>query len=117
MIESRISYSLSPRSFLITFGDEWSKSKTFEKNLIRALTHAKQEKYPEHVWINAAFSMRHGMFHFIPHTQFEYNSVKYNALLKFFFFINDVVSNFFTSRIDLWRYRPTIPEEPKNNGG
>jgi hypothetical protein len=113
LIEGRVSYSLSPRSFLITFGDEWSRSETFEKNLLNALSHAKQKQYPEHVWINAVLSMRHGMFHFIPYTEFEFNFIKDNALLEFFFFINNAISDFFTSRIDLRRYRPTIPEEPK----
>jgi hypothetical protein len=117
LIESRVSYSLSPRSFLITFGDEWNKSETFKKNLLGALTRAKQKQDPKHVWINAVLSMRHGMFHFIPYTEFEFNFIKENALLEFVLFMNNAISEFFTSRIDLRRYRPTIPEEPKKNDG
>jgi hypothetical protein len=116
LVESRFSYSLSPRSFLITCGDEWSKSETFEKQLLGALTRAKQKQDQKHVWINAVLSMRHGMFHFIPYTEFEFNSIKDNAMLEFFFFVNNVISGFFTSHIDLRRYRPTIPDEPKKNG-
>ena len=117
LVEGRFSFSLSPRSFLITCGDEWSKKETFEKNLLGALTRAKQKQDQKHVWINAVLSMRHGMFHFVPYTEFEFNSIKDNALLEFFFFVNNAISEFFTSRIDLRRYRPTIPEEPKKNGG
>jgi hypothetical protein len=103
----RIVYTLSPRCFLVTFGDEWAKSATFEKHLLAALNAAMQNS--NQVWLNAVFSMRHGMFSFRPHTPFSYHRVADNPLLEFFLFINDAVSGLWTSQIDLRRYRPTLP--------
>ncbi len=109
--DGQISYSLSPRSFLITCGDEWVKADTYEKHLMRALAHAQQMR--SHVWVNAVFSMRHGMFHFKPHTTFEHDRIRDNALLEFILFLNNAISDFRVSRIDLRRYRPTLPAEPE----
>jgi hypothetical protein len=107
---SKINYSLSPRSFLITFGDEWAKLETYEKHLLRAL-HSAQRRRGEHVWINAALSMRHGMYHFKPYTKFSYERIPKHALLEFILFLNNAVSDFRTSRIDVRRYRPTLPTD------
>ncbi|MEJ2682724.1 MAG: hypothetical protein P8144_15030 [Gammaproteobacteria bacterium] len=106
---SRLPYTLSPRCFLITCGDEWVKADTYERNLLSSMNAAKQKN--DHVWINAAFSMCHGMFHFKPFTQFEHQRTRENALLEFVLFVNVVVAEFRTSHIDIRRYRPTLPED------
>ena len=95
---------------MITCGDEWQKHKSYEQHLISALNSAKAKGYDE-VWVNAVLSMKHGMFHFTPHTKFEFNRVKSNALLEFLLFINRAISTYPTFRIDIGRYRPTIPKE------
>lgn len=105
----RLSYELSPRSFLITCGDEWVKSESYEKHLTASLRAAKQTS--QTVWINAALSMRHGMFHFTPYTEFAYTRTPKNALLEFILYLNHSVSEFQTARIDVTRYRPTIPSD------
>lgn len=102
-------YALSPRCFLITCGDEWVKADTYERNLVQAMTTAKS-RHPD-VWLNSVFSMRHGMWHFKPFTDFERKRITVNALLEFVLFINTVVAEFRTSQIDIRRYRPTIPED------
>jgi hypothetical protein len=102
-------YALSPRCFLITCGDEWVNAATYERNLVEAMTTAKS-RHPD-VWLNAVFSMRHGMWHFKPFTDFERKRITVNALLEFVLFINTVVAEFHTSQIDIRRYRPTIPKE------
>jgi hypothetical protein len=105
------SYSLAPRSFLITCGDEWVKKDTYEKHLMAALADAQQRR--SQVWVNAVFSMRHGMFHFKPHTAFEHEQpIRDNALLEFVLFLNNAISDFPVARIDLRKYRPTLPADP-----
>lgn len=104
----KIDISLSPRSFLITCGDEWQKEETYEKHILSALTSAKEKGHE--VWVNAVLSMKHGMFHVTPYTEFEINKIKENALLEFLLFINSTISSYHTYRIDIRRYRPTIPE-------
>jgi len=76
---------------------------------LSALNSAKNKGYE--VWVNAVLSMKHGMFHVTPHTEFEINNIKDNALLEFLLFINRAISTYDTYRIDIGRYRPTIPEE------
>ena len=106
---ARLPYILPPRCFLITCGDEWVKAATYEKNLLGAMNAA--AKRSAHVWLNAAFSMRHGMFHFKPFTDFDHQRTIENALLEFVLFINVVIAEFRTSHIDIRRYRPTLPED------
>jgi hypothetical protein len=110
---TKINYSLSPRSFLITCGDEWAKPETYEKHLLGAL-HSAQRRRGEHVWVNAVLSMRHGMYHFKPHTKFSHERISKHALLEFILFLNNAVSDFRTSRIDVRRYRPTLPADTEN---
>lgn len=106
-----VSYKLPPRTFLITCGDEWAQSATYEKHLLAALRGA-FSKYGEDVWLNAVLSMKHGMFHFKPHTKFEHAPPRHqNALLEFLLLVNHTISNIPTYPIDLQRYRPTVPIE------
>jgi uncharacterized protein DUF6602 len=109
LVSGTVKYSLSPRSFLITCGDEWAKEGTYERHLLCALRSAQSRR--DHVWLNAALSMRHGMFHFKPHTKFEHERLAPNALLEFMLFVNNAVSDFRTSRIDIRRYRSTLPTD------
>lgn len=102
-----LQFELSPRTFLITCGDEWVKSETYEKHLLAALNSASTRH--EHVWLNAVLSMQHGMFYFRPYTKFEHERRKQNALLEFLLFVNNAISSFHTYPIDLQRYRPTVP--------
>lgn len=102
-----VNFELSPRAFLITCGDEWAKSETYEKHLLAALNSASDRH--EHVWLNAVLSMQHGMFHFKPFTTFEYECRQQNALLEFLLFVNNAISSYHTYPIDLQRYRPTVP--------
>jgi hypothetical protein len=104
-----LSYDLAPRCFMITFGDEWSKADTYIMQLTSALNFAKQ--YSGHVWLNAALSLRHGMYHFRPYTEFSPTRFKTNALLEFVLYINRAISSVPTGRIDVRRYRPTTPDE------
>lgn len=103
----KIGIDLCPRSFLITCGDEWEKADTYERHLVSALTSAKQNGHE--VWVNAVLSMKHGMFHVAPYTEFTINRIKENAMLEFLLFLNSVISEYHTYRIDIRRYRPTIP--------
>jgi hypothetical protein len=107
--ERRITYELSPRCFLITCGDEWSKPDSYQKHLRSGLEFASTQSGT--VWVNAVLSMRHGMFHFRPHTPFSSNRITNNALLEFVLFLNKAVSEVPTARIDVTRYRPTTPTE------
>lgn len=112
-----INYSLSPRSFLITCGDEWKKHETYERNLMSAMTAA--QAIERHSWVNGVFSMRHGLFHFHPYTNNEHTRIPQddNALLEFMMFLSRAVSDFRTSRIDVSRYRPTLPREAERREG
>lgn len=106
---SDFNITLSPRSFMITYGDEWKKSETYEKHLIEALKQSKSKGHE--VWVNAVFSMSHGMFHFVPNTEFLYSRIKSDALLQFLLFINQAISSYQTYQIDISRYRPDILKE------
>lgn len=101
---------LCPRSFIITCGDEWKKPERYKKNIIDSLKKVKEE-YSD-TWINAAFSLTHGMLHFKPYTEFENEWIKNNSLLEFVLLINNALSTFPTWRIDISKYRP-IPELEK----
>jgi hypothetical protein len=102
-------YHLSPRSYLITFGDEWKHADTFEGNLTDSLRTAKGSG--SDVWVNAAFSFAHGLYVFKPYSVFEYDRVTANSLLEFVFLINEGLRTVPTAAIDLRRYRPSIPSE------
>ena len=102
-------YDLAPRCFLITFGSEWSKEKTYRAKLLDARNLA--SNHSDSVWLNAAFSLKHGMYHFEPYTA-ELTHFATNALLEFVLFINKAVASVPTGLIDVARYRPTVPEQP-----
>ena len=86
-VDRPLRYSLSPRCFLVTFGDEWSSHETYLRKLLEALRLAK--RHSKHVWINAALSLKHGMYHFRPYTDFTANHIKDNPLLEFVLYLNN----------------------------
>ena len=95
-------YNLAPRTFLILCGDEWAKKDSLKRNVEAALRSAKG-------FINAVFSMRHGMLWFKPYTDYESEWRPQNGLLEFIFFLNKTISSYQTFRVDISRYRPTLP--------
>ncbi len=99
---------LAPRSFLITCGDEWSQRNTFESNLLTSLCAVRKEG--QDAWVHAVFSMKHGMLWFKANTDFHCDWRTKHALLEFILFVNKMVSTYQTFRIDIARYRPTLPE-------
>jgi len=105
----KIPITLCPRSFVITCGSEWQKRETYQRNLLSALREA--DSKGKEVWLNAALSMQHGMFHFTPYSHFDFKYIQRNTLLQFLLFINSAISSYQTFRIDVRRYRPTIPKE------
>jgi hypothetical protein len=107
-----VSYVLSPRCFLFTYGDEWQAEDTYERNLLKALATARE--HHDHVWLNAALSLRHGMFHFQPHTETPPTRVVSNWLLEFILYLNKAVSSVPTGAIDLQRYRPNVIVDKRN---
>jgi hypothetical protein len=104
-----ITIELCPRSFLITCGDEWQNHEPYEQNLVGSLGAAKSNE--EEVWLNGVLSMKHGFYHFTPHTTFEFNRIEKNPLLEFLLFVNRAISTYRTYRIDIGRYRPRVPNE------
>jgi uncharacterized protein DUF6602 len=101
-----LEYELPPRCFLITFGDEWTHCENYRKHLMAGIETASQ--HGKDVWVNAAWSVRHGMFHFRPHLTGQIPTrVHENALLEFIFFINTAISSVRTDLIDVTRYRPS----------
>ncbi len=110
----KVKLQLSPRSFLITCGDEWSKPTTYQGHLISALKGA-QKHATGRVWVNAVLSMQHGMFYFERYTEFTCTRVADNPLLEFILFVNEAISSFPGSRIDLRRYRTSLPMVPKED--
>lgn len=107
-MQVEIPIDLCPRAFIITSGDEWTKAETYEKHLLDSLRSVRNNN-PD-TWLNAALSLRHGMLHFAPHTDFESKWFKDNPLLEFLLFLNKAIATFHTFKIDIQKYRPTIPE-------
>lgn len=107
--ERLISFELSPRAFLIVCGDEWKNANTLQRHLDHALRSAKQRN--SHAWINAVFSVQHGMIRYKPETDHESEQRAENGLLEFILFLNKVISDYPMFRIDITRYRPTLPTE------
>jgi hypothetical protein len=104
-----LSFDLAPRAFLITCGDEWRKTKTFRSNLDAALSSAKQRD--DEVWINAVLSVEHGMIWYKPRTYYESERREEHGLLEFILFLSKAISDYRTFRINIKRYRPTLPEQ------
>jgi hypothetical protein len=107
--DAKLSYELSPRVYLLTCGDEWQKPKSYEDKLLAALNSAAARH--QHVWLNAALSLRHGLFRFQPYSKFKHERVAENPLLEFILSMNNAIAGVPTGRIDLRRYRPTLPKE------
>lgn len=102
------SVELCPRAFIISSGDEWQNSNTYKENIVRSLVRVRQHN--ENAFVNAAFSFKHGMLHFPPYKQREAKWYKKNSLLEFLLFINHAISTFDTFKINIRKYRNTIPE-------
>jgi len=114
LVKTNLEIELCPRSFLITYGDEWKKHDTFYRHLNSALCSARDKGYE--VWVNSVLSMSHGMFRVVPYTEFEIHRMASDALLEFLLFINNAISTYHTYQIDINRYRPTAFEGGENNG-
>jgi hypothetical protein len=112
--EIRLDYELAPRAYLITCGDEWVKRETYERHILASLTSASARR--SEVWLNAAFSMKHGMLNFRPYVTYEAEWRGRNPMLEFILTLNDSVSRIQTGRIDVRRYRPTLPALGESNG-
>jgi len=97
--------NLCPRTFIITSGKEWVKRETYSENIIKHLKSLKVE-YGQ-VWLNACFSLKHGMLWFKPYTDFHYEWQKNDALMTFLFTLVDSVTSFQTYRIELRKYIKT----------
>lgn len=106
--EIQIPVELCPRAFIVTAGDEWAKPKTYKNHVIEALKNVKRNN--SDAFINAAFSFKHGMLHFLPYDPFKTNWYEEHPLLEFLLFINDAILTFDTYKIDVRRYRHTIPK-------
>jgi len=99
---------LRPMTFLITSGNEWAKAETYEKNLLNGLRNVRDEN--RDTWLNAVFSLRHGMLHFERFSDFKSKWIKENSLLEFLLFLNNAIATIPTFKIDIQKYRPTIQE-------
>ena len=110
--------SLQPRAFLLTCGEEWKKRKTYEKHLQESLAKAKTKS--DCAWINAAFSLRHGLLKFQPYTEFEHRDwITVDAFFEFIFFLSHAVQTFAlpNAALDTNRYRKMPQEEDYERDG
>lgn len=103
----RIAIDLCPRAFIITSGNEWVHKETYEDNIVKAFDRIRKDN--KSAWLNAAYSMSHGMLHFPPHRVQERHWYEENSLLMFLLFLNDAIATYPTYPIDLQRYRENIP--------
>jgi len=104
--------ALSPRAFLMTAGDEWAEAATYETHLAKSLRSAKAES--EHTWINAAYSMKHGLLKYRPCTVFEHdNWIKDDSLFHFIFMLLYGIQTFAlpNAALDVNAYRSMPKEE------
>lgn len=97
----------SPRCFLITSGDEWKSKDAYENNLISALKRSKEKGNPS--WINAAFSMTHGLVRFTPFKEYETKWIEADPLLTFLLIVNESVGSFPTFKINIRKYAKKLP--------
>ena len=109
-----VEVDLAPRAYLITCGDEWSKGASYQRNLDVSLRSAAKRGEGQ-AWLNAAFSVRHGLTWYKPHTDFQWERKSEHGMLEFFLFLNHAITSFQTYRIDINRYRPTVPAAVKND--
>lgn len=101
---------LRPMTFLITSGNEWAKAETYKKHLLNGLRNVRDKDKKRDTWLNAVFSLRHGMLHFERFTDFESKWIKENSLLEFLLYLNKAIATIPTFKIDIQKYRPTIQE-------
>ncbi|MBI3807907.1 MAG: hypothetical protein HY281_10420 [Nitrospirae bacterium] len=99
----------SPRSFLITSGDEWRRKATYENNLISAIERS-WEKGNSTSWVNAALSMTHGLLRFTPFKVKETEWIHLDPLLTFLLLVNDSIASFPTFKIPIRRYAKKLPK-------
>jgi hypothetical protein len=100
--------TLSPRTVLITCGEEGSRKK-YEQTLLAALQAA--HGMHNHVWLHLAYSLKHGLYRFRAYTNFESRHTDENALLEFLLRLNHLLSTYQTYRTDITRYRPSLRED------
>ena len=107
----RSQLSPGPRAFMFTCGDDWVNRSTYQNNVRKALKRISDDG--NSVWLHAAFSLRHGLLAFRPHTDFECWWIdSEEPLLDFIVRINASISDFITDTIDMRRYLRTFV----NNG-
>lgn len=106
--ENKLTITLSSRTILITCGREGSRKK-YEENLLASLQAAKEIN--GHVWVHLTYSLKHGLYRFHAHTEFEYRHIEKNAILEFLLYLNDLLSTYPTYKTDITRYRPGITRE------
>ena len=92
--------------YVVTSGDEWKSPDTYTKNGVVALERLSSRD--NHPWLNAAFSLRHGLLEFEPYTAFHGHWTTTNSLLQFLFTLNQAVSTFSTFKVDLKRYAKAL---------
>ena len=98
------SYQLNgaPRCYLITSGNEWSRKETYQRNLQASLKAFNANSKTG--WINAAFSLKHGLLWFKPYTEYESRWITEAPLLQFVLALNKAICTFPTGQIDVSRY-------------
>ena len=100
-----VELKLSPRTVLITCGIEGSRER-YEKTLTDALQTSK--KIHDHVWLNLAYSLKHGLYRFRAYSDFERQRIEQDPLLEFLLHLNQLLSTFQTYRTDITWYRPSL---------
>jgi hypothetical protein len=103
-----VSFTLtgSPRCYVVTSGDEWKSPGTYKKNVVVALERLSSSG--NHPWLNAAFSLQHGLLEFEAYTTFDGHWTATNSLLQFLLTLNQAVSTFSTFKVDLKRYAKAL---------
>jgi hypothetical protein len=111
LVQERRVRTLRPRAFLITSGEEWKARSTYQIRLLRSLNQAKSKS--SETWVNAAFSVGHGLIKFKPFTEFAHREwIQENALFEFVFFLNHAVQTFCVPEASLdWSSYRRMPDE------
>lgn len=97
---------ICPRSFLITAGKEYSK-KTYESNIKKYLLDIRETN--DDAWLNGMFSVEHGFYYIPPEIDGKCKWFGEDTFLDFILFLNHSIAMYPTYKIDLQRYRSTIP--------
>jgi hypothetical protein len=96
----------SPRCYIVTSGDEWKSSDTYKKNVVASLNRLSGSG--NEPWLNAAFSLQHGLLEFRAYTKFQGQWITTNALLQFLLTLNQAIATFSTFKVDLKRYAKSL---------